>query len=71
MSQAVHPVGREGSREPETYVSSKSFWDGVEARARAYGRLANVDYAEGFLAKAPPTLRDPAAAFEGYEGTRP
>ncbi len=56
---------------PETYVSSKSFWDGVEARARAYGRVANVAYAEGFLAKAPPTLADPAEAFRGYEGAKP
>lgn len=67
---ASRPPGADASG-PDTYVSSRSFWDGVEARARAYGRLANVDYAEGFVAKAPPTLRDPAAAFAGYEGTRP
>jgi N-acetylglucosamine malate deacetylase 1 len=59
------------SGEPETYVSSKSFWEGVEARARAYGRVANVAYAEGFVSKAPPTLADPAAAFAGYEGAKP
>ncbi len=59
------------SAEPETYVSSKSFWDGVEARARAYGRIANVAFAEGFVSKAPPTLADPAAAFLGYEGGKP
>jgi len=57
--------------EPETYVSSKSFWDGVEARARAYGRVANVAYAEGFFSKTPPTLADPAGAFAGYEGAKP
>ncbi|HQQ78736.1 MAG TPA: bacillithiol biosynthesis deacetylase BshB1 [Thermoanaerobaculia bacterium] len=56
---------------PETYVSSKSFWDGVEARARSYGRVANVAFAEGFVSKAPPTLADPAAAFAGYEGAKP
>ncbi len=55
---------------PETYVSSKSFWDGVEARARAYGRVANTDCAEGFFTKAPPTLADVAEAFRGYEGGR-
>ena len=66
-----HAPGAPSSGEPETYVSSKSFWDGVEARARAYGRIANVAYAEGFLAKAPPLLGDPAAAFAGYEGGRP
>lgn len=59
------------SSEPATYVSSTSFWDGVEARARAYGRIANVAYAEGFVSKAPPTLADPAAAFAGYEGAKP
>jgi bacillithiol biosynthesis deacetylase BshB1 len=59
------------SGEPETLVSSKSFWDGVEARARAYGRVANVAYAEGFVSKNPPVLADPAAAFVGYEGAKP
>jgi bacillithiol biosynthesis deacetylase BshB1 len=56
------------SGEPETYVSSKGFFAGIEARARALGRIANVDYAEGFVSNAPPTLADPVAAFRGYEG---
>jgi bacillithiol biosynthesis deacetylase BshB1 len=56
------------SGEPETYVSSKGFFEGIEARARALGRIANVDYAEGFVSNAPPTLADPVAAFRGYEG---
>jgi len=59
------------SRESATFVSTKGFWEGVEARAQAYGRIANVARAEGFVAKAPPTLADPAAAFRGYEGTTP
>jgi LmbE family N-acetylglucosaminyl deacetylase len=67
----VSRSGAAGSYEPQTYVSSKSFWEGVEARARVYGRIANVDYAEGFLSKAPPMLEDPVAAFAGYEGGRP
>lgn len=58
----------ENSSEPDTYVSSKGFFDGIEARARALGRIANVEYAEGFVSKAPPTLADPEAAFAGYEG---
>jgi len=58
----------ENSREPETYVSSKGFFDGIEARSRALGRIANVEYAEGFIANVPPTLADPVAAFLGYEG---
>jgi bacillithiol biosynthesis deacetylase BshB1 len=55
------------SGEPETYVSSKGFFEGIEARARALGRIANVEYAEGFVSTAPPTLADPVAAFLGYE----
>jgi bacillithiol biosynthesis deacetylase BshB1 len=66
-----HAADAATSGEPETYVSSKSFWEGVEARARAYGRVANVAYAEGFVSKVPPTLADPAAAFAGYEGAKP
>jgi bacillithiol biosynthesis deacetylase BshB1 len=57
----------EDSSEPETYVSSKGFFDGIEARSRALGRIANVEYAEGFIANVPPTLADPVAAFLGYE----
>ncbi len=56
------------SCEPETYISSKGFFDGIEARARALGRIANVEYAEGFVTNAPPTLADPVGAFCGYEG---
>jgi N-acetylglucosamine malate deacetylase 1 len=67
----VTQEGATGSYEPETYISSKSFWEGVEARARAYGRIANVSYAEGFVSKAPPMLADAVAAFAGYEGGRP
>ncbi|MFI5198205.1 MAG: bacillithiol biosynthesis deacetylase BshB1 [Thermoanaerobaculia bacterium] len=58
----------ENSSEPETYVSSKGFFDGIEARARALGRIANVEYAEGFVSNVPPTLADPVTAFLGYEG---
>ena len=58
----------ENPAEPETYVSSKGFFDGIEARARALGRIANVEYAEGFVSNVPPTLADPVAAFLGYEG---
>jgi bacillithiol biosynthesis deacetylase BshB1 len=66
-----HDPSAPPSGAPETFVSSKSFWDGVEARAGAYGRIANVAHAEGFFSKAPPSLADPAAAFAGYEGAKP
>ena len=58
----------QNSSEPETYVSSKGFFEGIEARARALGRIANVEYAEGFVSSAPPTLADLVAAFRVYEG---
>ncbi len=58
----------ENSKEPETYVSSSGFFEGIEARARALGRIANVEYAEGFVSNVPPMLADPVAAFLGYEG---
>lgn len=55
------------SREPETFISSPEFLEGVTARARAFGRLANVGAAEGFVSPRPPLLADPLAAFDGFE----
>jgi bacillithiol biosynthesis deacetylase BshB1 len=54
-------------RGPETFLSSRRFLEGIEARARAFGRMANVEYAEGFVSSVPPRLEDVVAAFEGYE----
>ncbi len=56
-----------GSAAPETYISTKGFWDAIRARAQALGQIANVAYAEAFLANVPPRVDDPVAAFEGYE----
>lgn len=39
------------SKEPETPISSKQFWDFLEARARSFGRPINAEYAEGFQSK--------------------
>ncbi|HKK89636.1 MAG TPA: hypothetical protein VJ917_12365, partial [Saprospiraceae bacterium] len=39
------------SSEPETPISSKAFWDFLEARARSFGRPINADFAEGFQSK--------------------
>lgn len=55
------------SKEPATFISSPEFLDGVTARARAFGRLANVGAAEGFVSPRPPLLADPLAAFDGFE----
>jgi bacillithiol biosynthesis deacetylase BshB1 len=55
------------SKEPATFISSPEFLLGVTARARAFGRLANVGAAEGFASPRPPLLADPLAAFDGFE----
>ncbi|MBP9187843.1 MAG: bacillithiol biosynthesis deacetylase BshB1 [Bacteroidia bacterium] len=41
------------STEPETPISNKDFWPFIEARAREFGRLISVTYAEGFTVKRP------------------
>jgi bacillithiol biosynthesis deacetylase BshB1 len=62
-SQFYHPE----ATEPDTYISTKGFLDGIATRAQAIGRLANLPYAEAFLSRVPPRVDDPVAAFEGYE----
>lgn len=37
------------SQEPETPISSKAFWDFIEARARDYGRSIGCEFGEGFI----------------------
>ncbi|CAM1341620.1 bacillithiol biosynthesis deacetylase BshB1 [Tenacibaculum aestuarii] len=39
------------SHEPETPITSKNFTDSIEYRARDFGRLIGVDYAEGFTSE--------------------
>jgi N-acetylglucosamine malate deacetylase 1 len=41
------------STEPETYISSPAFFEGIYARAREMGRYINAQYAEGFVASRP------------------
>ncbi|TAF67847.1 MAG: bacillithiol biosynthesis deacetylase BshB1 [Cytophagales bacterium] len=41
------------SDQPETPISSKDFWEFLEARARNFGRLINVSLAEGFTKATP------------------
>jgi bacillithiol biosynthesis deacetylase BshB1 len=55
------------SKEPQTMLSAVSFLEAVEARARHFGMLAGVEFAEGFLSKRPPRIDDLVAAFEGFE----
>jgi N-acetylglucosamine malate deacetylase 1 len=58
---------KEGSTEPETMLAQKSFLEMIDARAREYGAMINVEFAEGFLASRPPRLEDIVKAFEGNE----
>ena len=55
------------SKEPNTMLSEQSFLEKVEARARHFGMLAGVEFAEGFVSRRPPRIDDIVGAFEGYE----
>ncbi|MGH9399716.1 MAG: bacillithiol biosynthesis deacetylase BshB1 [Thermoanaerobaculia bacterium] len=55
------------STEPTTVLSQESFLEKVEARARHFGLLAGVEFAEGFVSKRPPRIDDLVGAFEGFE----
>jgi bacillithiol biosynthesis deacetylase BshB1 len=52
---------------PETMLSKQSFLDTIEARARHFGFMMNVEFAEGFVSKRPPRIDDVISAFEGFE----
>lgn len=58
---------KEGSTEPETMLAQKSFLEMIEARAREFGAMINVEFAEGFLSRRPPRIEDLITAFEGTE----
>lgn len=57
----------EASDGPVTFISTKGYFDGIAARAQAFGRLVNVAYAEGFVSPVPPVVKDVVAAFDGFE----
>ena len=44
------------SKEPETPISSANFLESVEYRSRDLGRLAGVEYAEGFTVERTPAV---------------
>jgi bacillithiol biosynthesis deacetylase BshB1 len=48
-----------GSGGPETYISTKTFWDFLEARARDFGHMAGFAFGEGFTSENPPGLHSP------------
>lgn len=41
----------DGSADPQTYISSPEFMEGLSARARLLGKRIGVRYAEGFVSK--------------------
>jgi bacillithiol biosynthesis deacetylase BshB1 len=55
------------SKEPETFISKKSFLDMIEARSRHFGALIGVEYGEAYVTKQPPKLDDVIAAYAGRE----
>lgn len=55
------------SREPQTVLSQEGFLAAMEGRARYYGFMIGVDYAEGFVSRRPPRIDDPVSVFEGFE----
>lgn len=54
--------------EPETYISGKEFFEGIEARARHYGHLIGARYGEPFKYYNGPV---PFASFEALFETTP
>lgn len=54
--------------EPESYISSKEFFEGIEARARHYGHLIGAKYGEPFKYHNGPV---PMASFEAFFETKP
>jgi bacillithiol biosynthesis deacetylase BshB1 len=56
-----------GSSEPQTMLAQKSFLESLDARARVFGAMIGVEFAEGFLSRHPPRIDDLPRAFEGFE----
>jgi bacillithiol biosynthesis deacetylase BshB1 len=57
----------EASKEPVTVLSQKSFLEMIDARARYFGFLIGVEFAEGFVSRRPPRIDDVVGAFSGFE----
>ncbi len=48
----------ENSSEPITPISTKEFWNFLEARARDFGRIGGFEFAEGFTTATPLSFRN-------------
>lgn len=57
-SQFYNPAAPDASKEPETPISGKQFFEFLRAKAATYGRPAGFDYAEGFQVARTPGLTD-------------
>ena len=55
------------SAEPQTVLSQQNFLESVESRARHFGAMIGVEFAEGFKSRRPPRIEDLPKAFEGRE----
>ena len=55
------------STAPETMLSQATFLQAIEARARHFGFLIGVEFAEGFVSKRPPKIDDLLTVFDGFE----
>lgn len=53
------------SDEPLTYISTKDFWDFLEARNRELGHMIGVTYGEGFISETMMEVRDLMDTFQG------
>ncbi|HEY4572789.1 MAG TPA: bacillithiol biosynthesis deacetylase BshB1 [Thermoanaerobaculia bacterium] len=53
------------SEEPVTKVSTPEFWHAVEGRARHFGEIISVAYAEPFWSRAPLAVADPMSILPG------
>ncbi len=56
-------VPGEEDKEPRTPISGKEFMDFLRARMRETGRVAGVEYAEGFTVERPPATDDILSFF--------
>ena len=53
------------SNEPNTYISSPLFMEGIKARSIQYGKTIGVEYGEGFITVNPVGIKDLSALVGG------
>ena len=55
------------SEEPETFISSKRFLEGIETRTRYFGLRIGTEHAEPFLVREALPIDDPIAFFSDLD----